>query len=188
MVFFDAREVFASLLSCPSLNQDENYLFDDAKDPFVAPPGTSSHIGDTNTGHCYKRIYKALVKELGVNIILPCVMAMDKTHIDMAGWLQMEPITLSQGLLKHAVRLLPIAMRILGYINHSTPPHVPTPSEQDAKLNAPAALPKGTVLVKDALQRDPNVTWPTYLLNEAHMQIQFILEESGFLQLQKHGF
>ena len=27
-----------------------------------------------------------------------------------------------------------------------------------------------------------------YLLNEAHMQIQFILEESGFLQLQKHGF
>ena len=32
MVFFNAREVFALLLLCPSLNQDENYLFDDAKD------------------------------------------------------------------------------------------------------------------------------------------------------------
>jgi hypothetical protein len=188
IVFFDASEVFASLLSCPTLNQDENFLFDDAKDPFVAPLGTSSHVGDINTGRCYRKTYKALVKEFGVDIILPCVMAMDKTHIDMAGRLQMEPITLSHGLLKHAVRRLPIAMRILGYINHSTPPHLPSPSEQDAELNAPADLPKGTVLVKDPLQRDPNVTWPTYLLNEAHMQIQFILEESGFLRLQKHGF
>jgi hypothetical protein len=188
MVFFDASEVFASLLSCPTLNQDKNYLFDDAKDPFVAPSGTSSHVGDINTGRCYRKTYKALVKEFGVDIILPCVMAMDKTHIDMAGRLQMEPITLSHGLLKHVVRRLPIAMRILGYINHSTPPHLPSPSEQDSELNAPADLPKGTVIVKDPLQRDPNVTWPTYLLNEAHMQIQFILEESGFLQLQKHGF
>ncbi|KAI2491351.1 transposition [Fragilaria crotonensis] len=39
VVFFDASEVFASLLSCPTLNQDENYLFDDSKDPFVAPSG-----------------------------------------------------------------------------------------------------------------------------------------------------
>ena len=44
------------------------------------------------------------------------------------------------------------------------------------------------MLVKNLLQQNPNVTWPTYLLNEAHMQIQFILEESEFLQLQKHGF
>ena len=74
-------------------------------------------------------------------------MAMGKTHIEMAGWLQMEPIRLSHVLLKHAVRRLPIAMCILGYINHSTPPHLPSPSEQDAELNAPADLPKGTVLV-----------------------------------------
>ncbi|KAI2495724.1 hypothetical protein MHU86_18783 [Fragilaria crotonensis] len=188
VVFFDASEVFASLLSCPTLNQDENYLFDDSKDPFVAPSGTSSHISDINSGRCYRKTYKALVKDIGVDVLLPCVMAMDKTHIDMAGRLQMEPITLSHGLLKHAVRRLPIAMRILGYINHSTPPHAPSPSEQDAELNAPVGLPKGTVLVKDPLQRDPNVTWPTYLLNEAHMQIRFILEESGFLRLQKHGF
>jgi hypothetical protein len=165
MVFFVASEVYASLLLCPTLNQDKNYLFDNAKDPFVAPLGMSSHVGDINTGCCYRKTYKALVKEIGVNIILPCVMAMDKTHIDRVGRLQMEPITLSHGLLKHVVCRLPIAMRILGYINQSTPPHLPSLSEQDSKLNAPADLPKGTVIVKDPLKRDPNVTWSTYLLN-----------------------
>jgi hypothetical protein len=38
------------------------------------------------------------------------------------------------------------------------------------------------------LRRIKNVTWPTYLLNELHIQIQFILEESGFLRLQRKGF
>jgi hypothetical protein len=190
LVFFDASEVFALPLLCPTLNQDKNYfLLDDAKDPFVAPLGTSSHVGDINTGRCYRKTHKALVKEIGVvDVILPCVMAMVKTYIDMAGALQMEPITLSHGLLKHVVRRLAIAMRILGYIDHSTPPHLPSLSEQDSKLNAPADLAKGTVIVKDPLKRDPNVSWPAYLLNEAHMQIQFILQESGFLRLQKHGF
>ncbi len=69
MVFFDASEVFASLLSCPTLNQDKNYLFDDANDPFVAPLGTSSHVGDINTGRCYRKTYNALVKEIGVDVI-----------------------------------------------------------------------------------------------------------------------
>ena len=42
-----------------------------------------------------------LVKELGVDVILPCVMAMDKTQVDMAGRLKIDPITLSHGLLEH---------------------------------------------------------------------------------------
>ena len=56
------------------------------------------------------------------------------------------------------------------------------------ELNEPANLPKGTACFKHPLQRNPNVSWLTYLLNEAHMQIQFVLEESGFLRLKKHGF
>ena len=53
IVYFDAREVFASLLSCPTLNRDENYLFDSPeKNPFVAPT-KSPIIGDINTGRCY---------------------------------------------------------------------------------------------------------------------------------------
>ena len=101
-------------------------------------------------------------------------MAMDKTHIDIAGWLQMEPITL--------LCPLPMSTRILGYINQSGPAHLPETSELDINVNAPAGLPHGTGVVVDALLRCINdVTWPTYLLNELQMQIQFILKESGFL-------
>jgi hypothetical protein len=69
MVLFDASEVFSLLLLCPTLYQDKNYLFDDAKDPFVAPLGTSSRVGDINTGRCYRKTYKALVKEIGPTLI-----------------------------------------------------------------------------------------------------------------------
>ncbi|KAI2491070.1 hypothetical protein MHU86_23514 [Fragilaria crotonensis] len=188
MVFFDAREVFASLLSCPTLNQDTNYFFDEAKDPFVAPQA-SSDVGDIHTGRCYRKTYDALIKDPGVDMLLPCVMAMDKTHIDMAGRLQMEPITVSHGLLNHITRRLPSAMRILGYINHSTPANLPSDAEIDPKFNAPADLPKDVHRVNNPIRcPDENVSWATLLLNETHMQIQFILEESGFLQLQKYGF
>ena len=33
MVYFDARQVFASLLSCCSLNKDEHFLFHEQGDP-----------------------------------------------------------------------------------------------------------------------------------------------------------
>ena len=188
VVYFDASEVFASLLSCPTLNKDANFLFDDQKDPFAAPSSRSSHVGDINTGRCYRKTHRALVKKKGVDIILPSILAMDKTHIDSGGRLQMEPITISHGLLKHSVRRLSIAMRILGYINHSTPAHLPSLSDLDTEFNAPTGLPKGTVVLDAPLRRMNDLTWPTYLLNETHMQIQFILKESGFLRLQSNGF
>jgi hypothetical protein len=61
------------------------YLFDDAKDLFVAPSQTLFHVGDINTGRCYRKMYDALIKEISVDMLLPSVVAMDKTHIDMAG-------------------------------------------------------------------------------------------------------
>ncbi len=188
VVYFDASEVITSLLSCPTLNKYECLLFDDAKNPFVAPSGRLSHAGDISTGRCYRKTYKALVKNKGVDIILSSILAMDKTHINMAGRLLMEPITISHGLLKHTVRRQAIAMRILGYINHSAPAHLPALSELDTEFNAPSGLPLGTVVVEAPLRRIKNVAWPTYLLNELHIQIQFILEESGFLRLQRKGF
>jgi hypothetical protein len=190
MVYFDAAEVFASLLSCPTLNRDEYFLFDDQKDPF-AEPSKSGDIGDINTGRCYQKTYNALVKKRDRDMILPSILAMDKTHIDLAGHLQMEPITISHGLLKHSMRSKPIAMRILGYINHSTPAHVPQPNANDTatNFNVPdVTLPPGTVIAEAPLKRLKNVSWPTYLQNEMHMQIEFILEQSGFLRLQEHGF
>jgi hypothetical protein len=70
MIYFDAREAFASLLSCPLLNRDEKYLFDlPEKDPFTGPP-KSSIIGDINTGQRYQKTHKALVKNPDVNMTL----------------------------------------------------------------------------------------------------------------------
>ena len=49
------------------------------------------------------------MKDVGVDMLLPCIMAMDKTHIDMAACLQMEPITLLHGLLKHKEKVVTMA-------------------------------------------------------------------------------
>jgi hypothetical protein len=117
MIYFDASKVFVLLLF-------------DSKDPFVAP--------QTSTGCCYRKTYKAHVKKFDIVMLLPCVIAMDKTYIDMVGRLQMlEPITISHGLLNHITRRLPSAMNILGYINHSTPAHLPSGADVDSVFNSP---------------------------------------------------
>jgi hypothetical protein len=162
---------------------------DDAKDSFVAPQA-SSDIGDIHTGCCYRKTYKVRVMKFGIDMIPPCVMAMDKAHIDMAGQLQMEPRMISHGLLNHTTRRLPSAMRILGYINHSTPAHLPSGADVDSEFNSPVELADAVVRIKNPIFSPDNgdISWATLLLNETHIQIQFILEESSFLRLQNSGF
>ena len=190
MIYFDAAQVFASLLSCPLLNRDENFMFHEDEDPFVAP-SKSGNIGDINTGECYRKTYEALVKNVGVDMILPTIFAIDKTQVDTYGRMQMEPLTISHGLLKRDVRSKPSAMRILGYICQF-PAHKPT-SKKGARSTAAvikaADLPDGTIIGDaSSLKQIPGVSWSTYLLNKMHMQIKFILEESGYLKLQHNGF
>ena len=189
MVYFDARQVFASLLSCRSLNKDECFMFHEQGDPFAVPDARTSVIGDINSGRCYRETYKKLVKNPQSDMILPCVLAMDKTHIDLPGRLQMEPITISHGLLKHEFRRLPIAMRILGYIYHGSASRKAQKVDLNVDYNeAPNDLPPGVATVSNVLKPKKGVTWPTYMLNEYHMQIAFILSASGFLSLQDKGF
>ena len=192
MIYFDAKEVFASLLSCPTINQDENFLFHGREGAPFAEPLRSSSLGDIDTGRCYRKTHEALVRNPGVDMILPCIGAMDKTHIDSAGRMQMEPYTISNGLLNHAVRSQPSAMRILGYINHSTPAHKPEQSidssEYRKDFNNTDQLPPNVAEATAPLNPKPGVTWATYTLNEMHIQIRFIFEASGFLELQKNGF
>jgi hypothetical protein len=189
MVYFDARQVFSSLLSCRSLNKDEHYMFHDQGDPFAAPDPRTSVIGDINSGRCYRETYKKLVKNPQSDMLLPRVLAMDKTHIDLPGRLQKEPITISHGLLKHEFRRLPIAMRNLGYINHVSSPRKAQKVDLGFDYNsAPNNLPVGVVTVSNVLPPKKGVTWPTYMLNEYHMQIAFILSASGFISLQDKGF
>ncbi len=67
-VYFNASEVFALLLLCPTLNKDANFLFDNQKDPFDAPLSSASHVGDINTDRSYRKSHRALVKKKGVDI------------------------------------------------------------------------------------------------------------------------
>jgi hypothetical protein len=74
-------------------------------------------------------------------------------------------------------------MRILGY-TCQFPAH--KPKSKRGTNSAATDLPDGTVVGHGALKSIPGVSWSTYFLNEMHMQ--FILEESGFLELQRNGF
>ena len=163
MVYFDARQVFASLLSCRSLNEDEHFLFHEHGDPFAAPDPRTSVIGDINSDRCYRETYKKLVRNPQSDMVLPCVLAMNKTHVDLPGRLQMEPITSFHGLLKHEFRRLPIvAMRILGYINHVSTPCKAQKVDLGFEYNeAPDNLPVGVVTVSNVLPPKKGVTWPT---------------------------
>lgn len=50
MVSFDAREVFASsLLSCPTINKDEDFLFHGQVEAPIAEPSRSSILGNIDT-------------------------------------------------------------------------------------------------------------------------------------------
>jgi hypothetical protein len=65
----------------------------------------------------------------------------------------------------------------------------PVECQIDPKFNASTDLPNDVHHVKDPLQcPNDDVSWATLLLNKTHMQINSILEESGFLRLQMHGF
>ena len=166
VVFFNARAVFASLLSCPFLNQDHKYMFRDATDIFL-PPCETNEVSDINTGSIYRATYAKLVKDPGTDVLLPVIMGLDKTHIDASSRLQMEPLTMSHGLLKHEFRSQPSAMRILGYINLSPVHYRASSLPMTGKTRMSVAAAK---------------------LNDYHAQIEFILRESGYLQLQDQGF
>lgn len=116
MVYFDAKAVMTSLLSCPQLNQDPNYLFN-GNSPLTPPNPQANSVDDLNTtGINYIQTHKRLIKNPDQDVLLPCILAMDKTHIDVYNQMQMKPLTISCGLMKRNIRTLPIAMRILvGY-------------------------------------------------------------------------
>ncbi|KAI2508819.1 hypothetical protein MHU86_5553 [Fragilaria crotonensis] len=113
VVYFNAHAVFNSFLSCPDLNRDENYIFHNPEkpdvDPFARPLGLV--LGDINSGRSYLKTYDLLVKK-AEDMLLPCVLAIDKTTCDIGGGgkLSLEPIVISYGLMKHNVRKTPAAM------------------------------------------------------------------------------
>jgi hypothetical protein len=122
-VYFDAKEVLHSLLTCLMLNKDDNYMFHDTQHPDTCNPFTKHDGGilsDVNTGCSYLKTYDKLIKDPSKDMLLPCILAIDKTHCDSGGSrLQMEPLTTTYGLLRHNICKDPASVRILGYINLS---------------------------------------------------------------------
>lgn len=182
VVYFSAHAVFGSFLSCPDLNQDQNFIFNNEDDPqcnpFAKPNGAI--ISDINTGRSYLRTYDQLIKN-PEDMLLPCILAIDKTTCDIGGGgrLSLEPIVVSYGLMKHDVRKTPLAMRVLGFINTS-------PVIQRHSVPDDCSVPIGTEpLPRTHATKD--VSDAAWRLNEYHMQIDCILRESGYLDLQRIG-
>ena len=84
VVYFSAHSIFRSFLSCTDLNQDQNDIFNDDKDPdcnpFDKPDG--SVISDMNTGALYLKTYDALIKNVEEDMLLPCTLAV----VDVCRW------------------------------------------------------------------------------------------------------
>ena len=178
VVYFSAHAVFNSFLSCAELNRDKNYIFHDPDNPDVNPFARpcGSVLGDINTGKSYLKTYDLLIKK-PEDMLLPCVFAIDKTTCDIGGGgkLSLEPIVVSYGLMAHDIRKTPAAMRVLGFIN-TTP--VKERAFQPGEVRPNTPLP---------IVGPPHVSEACYRLNEYHLQIDFILRESGYLDLQESG-
>ena len=180
VAYFQASAVFADLLSCGHLNVDTNYIFHGEDwnadhNPYAVPSGNV--IGDLNTGQSYIKTHRSLCRNPN-DMLLACPLAIDKTMCDIGGCgrLPLEPITIQYGLVKFDVRKKPDAMRVLGYIHPLNIDLQPLESGVPFELAANAPLPMYT--------KCTNATWK---VNEYHMQIDFILRKSGFLDLQERG-
>jgi hypothetical protein len=179
LAYFQASAIFTDLLSCGHLNVDANYIFDGDwnpdHDPYAVPSGNV--IGDLNTGQSYLKTHHSLCKNPN-DMLLPCPLAIDKTMCDIGGCgrLPLEPITLQYGMVQFNVRKKPEAMRVLGYIHPLNIDLQPAEPGVPFNLAPNAPLPMYT--------KCTNATWK---VNEYHMQIDFILRKSGFLDLQERG-
>jgi hypothetical protein len=143
-----------------------------------------------DTGCCDKKTYKALVKSPEIDIILPSIVAMVDKPTLILEVLTADGANNNRARTFEAQCALSANCKAHSWIHKSQhPAHIPSPSElATAMFNVPTISLMG-ILADDAPLRSlKNVTWPMCLLKERHMQIQFILQESDFLLLQRRGF
>ena len=79
-------------------------------------------------------------------------------------------------------------MQILGCIDRGSASRKAQKVDLNVDHNeAPNDIPPGVVTESYVFKPIKGVTWPTYMLNEYHMQNAFILLASGFLSFQDNG-
>lgn len=172
IVYHDAAAMIASVLSDIEIVNDETLLFHN-DDPFEPPPKFISTLGDINSGRCYQKSYEAVVKDPTREALLLYPLQMDKITIDGAGRVSLEPLNGSLGIIKRNVRDRPEAWRPYGYMITDT---------IDDKISRNKDLLKALPLVEQ------NLSAPCRKLQDYHAMMNFILEESGFKELQRKGF
>ena len=164
MVYHHAPSMLANLLSCPETMQDANLLFHN-NDPFAPPPDRINELSDINSGQCYlKSFHEHVTEEYDVLLLTP--LHSDKTTIDSDGRCSMHPFNFTIGILNRATRNLHTSWRPLGYL-YTT--HI-----EDKK--------------KASKEHDIHVSDSCRRLQDYHAQYKFLLEKSGFLNLQRSGF
>ena len=107
------QQAIYSLLTCPILNRDENYIWNDNP---LEPPPDSNVISDLHHGSAYRAAYKTHVKVPNLDAVNGLIMFSDKAHTAQGGRLNVEPIQITLGIFNLDTRLKSHAWRTIGYI------------------------------------------------------------------------
>ena len=113
IVVFDFMQQCVSLLSDKILMQDENLVLGD--DPTAKPPCPGGELGELNTGSCYRRAYKNLVKHED-DFLCPLAFFIDKTFVDLQSRNNSEPVVFTFTIFNRKTRRQHRAWRPLGFV------------------------------------------------------------------------
>lgn len=113
MVIHDFREVVYSLLRCKICMVDENLLWGET--PFETTSDPNS-VDDINDGLVFQQAAEEFIENKALEVLLPIIFFVDKTHTDLFGNLCLEPVLLTLGIFKRRLRYRPESWRSVGYI------------------------------------------------------------------------
>lgn len=118
VVWHDSRELVASLLMDPRL-EDEDFLFFD-NNPLAPPPEKLEFIADINTGTSYRDTYKKLITKPRKQILCPIIMYIDGAVTGQYDKLEVTALKMTLGIFNRKARDKEFLWRTLGYVPNWT--------------------------------------------------------------------
>ena len=111
------KQCLYSLFSDKNLMHESNLLIT-KDDPYSKNKFNQKMyvIDDIDTGTVYKQAYNAYIKPDTLEVLLPIIFFIDKTHIDTHGRWCLEQIRFTLGIFNRSTRNLAKAWRTIGYI------------------------------------------------------------------------
>ena len=114
IVLHDFEQQLQSLLTDPRI-KDEDYLFFD-DNPFQGPPENSEHIGDFNTGDCFKATYHDLIEDPTKEILCGVYWYLDAAVSGQYDNLPIEALQFSLAIFTMEARNKRHCWRTIGYV------------------------------------------------------------------------